>query len=48
LILASGQNASQGEATVNALVSALNDQSLPSASFSDATQRILSLRAQIS
>lgn len=44
LILASGRNATQGEAIVNALVDALNKGSLPRGPFDAATQRILKIR----
>lgn len=47
IILASARNVTQGEAIVDALVSALHDASLSWESFSEATGRILALRKKI-
>ncbi|KAJ5355163.1 secreted glycosyl hydrolase [Penicillium cataractarum] len=48
IILASARNVTQGEAVFDALVSALQNGSLPKDSFSEATDRILALRKKIS
>ncbi|KAJ5455611.1 secreted glycosyl hydrolase [Penicillium daleae] len=48
IILASARNVTQGEAIVDALVSALQGGSLSQGSFSEATDRILALRKKIS
>lgn len=48
IILASGRNVTQGEAIVDAMVSALQDGTLPRGSFAQATDRILALRSKIS
>lgn len=47
IILASARNVTQGEAVVEALVSALQDGSLTQHSFAQATDRILELRQKI-
>lgn len=47
MILASGRDVSQGEAIVDALVSALQDGTLASDSFAQATDRILALRSKL-
>ncbi|KAJ5157722.1 secreted glycosyl hydrolase [Penicillium canariense] len=47
IILASARNVTQGEVIVDALVSALQDESLSQHSFSEATERILDLRRRI-
>jgi beta-glucosidase-like glycosyl hydrolase len=48
ILLASGRNATQGEAIVEALVAALKTGKLARDSFDQATQRILKLRGKIS
>ncbi|KAJ5085205.1 secreted glycosyl hydrolase [Penicillium argentinense] len=48
VLLASARNVTQGEAIVDALVSALQEGSLPTEPFSEATDRILALRRRIS
>ncbi|KAJ5475197.1 secreted glycosyl hydrolase [Penicillium diatomitis] len=47
VILASARDVAQGEAVVNALVSALDNGSLPRGKFTKATDRILALRRKI-
>jgi beta-glucosidase-like glycosyl hydrolase len=47
IILASGRNATQGQAIVTALVNALNAGTLSQTSFDEGTQRILKLRAKL-
>ncbi|KAJ5081230.1 Glycoside hydrolase superfamily [Penicillium angulare] len=47
IILASGRNVTQGEAIYDSLLAALNDGSLSSGEFSQATDRILSLRKRL-
>jgi beta-glucosidase-like glycosyl hydrolase len=47
ILLASGRNATQGEAIVNALVVALNDGTLDQTTFNAATKRIIKLRAKL-
>jgi beta-glucosidase-like glycosyl hydrolase len=47
VILASARNVTQGEAIVDALVSALEDGTLSQDSFAEATDRILALRKKI-
>lgn len=47
IILASGRNATQGEAVVDAIVAALNDGTLSTDTFNAATQRILALKAKL-
>lgn len=47
VILASGRNVTQGEAIVNAVVSALQGGALDSDSFAQATDRILALRKKL-
>ncbi|KFY23942.1 hypothetical protein V493_05547 [Pseudogymnoascus sp. VKM F-4281 (FW-2241)] len=47
IILASGRNATQGEAVVNALVAALEDGELSPYEFSKGTERILAMRKKL-
>lgn len=47
ILLASARNVTQGEAIVDSLISALQDGSLPSNSFAEATDRILAVRRKI-
>jgi beta-glucosidase-like glycosyl hydrolase len=47
IILAAAMNATQGEAIVNALVTALSDGTLSQAAFDESTQRIIALRAKL-